>query len=202
MSGQTTFSAAPAITNRQYSSQEGTPGPISYDFLNPIVFFDVNLGSQPMGRIKVQLFKDKLPRTAENFRQFCTGEYKVNGIPQGYKGCKFHRIIKDFMIQGGDFLRHNGTGSASIYGTTTFADEGFEFPHEPFSVSMANSGPNTNGCQFFICCTSLPHLDRKHVVFGRVVEGFDVVRKIEYVPTDDNDKPYPFDVTIVECGEM
>ncbi|KAK9467020.1 cyclophilin-like domain-containing protein [Lipomyces arxii] len=192
----TTISAAAQIS----TSAPDNDG--RYDFSNPVVFFDVALGSQYMGRIKIQLFKDKLPRTAENFRQFCTGEYVVNGLPQGYKGSKFHRIIKDFMIQGGDFLRNNGTGSTSIYGTTTFADEGFPYSHEQFSVSMANSGPNTNGCQFFICSTNLPHLDRKHVVFGKVVEGHDVVQKIELVPTDDGDKPSPFDVIIIECGEM
>ncbi|KAK9454833.1 cyclophilin-like domain-containing protein [Dipodascopsis uninucleata] len=185
----------PAGGSRESSGQ-------AYDFSNPVLFLDVNLGSQPMGRIKIQVFKDKLPKTAENFRQLCTGEYKVNGVPQGYKGCKFHRVIKDFMIQGGDYVRNNGLGSASIYGTTTFNDEGFLFPHEEFSVSMANSGANTNGCQFFICCAPLPHLDKKHVVFGKVVEGHDVVRKIERVPTDDGDRPFPFDVTIVECGEM
>ncbi|KAK9477847.1 cyclophilin-like domain-containing protein [Lipomyces japonicus] len=194
MSGTAEVSAPP--------SAGAAPEANAYDFSEPIVFFDVALGAQPMGRIKIRLFKDKLPKTSENFRQFCTGEYKLNGVPQGYKGSKLHRVIKDFMIQGGDFLRNNGTGSASIYGTTTFADEGFHYRHEPFSVSMANSGPNTNGCQFFICSNALPHLDKKHVVFGRVVEGFDVVRKIELVPTDDNDKPTPFDVTIVECGEM
>ncbi|KAK9451454.1 cyclophilin-like domain-containing protein [Limtongia smithiae] len=191
---------APPTLNKIASSNDSHSDP--YDFSNPIVFFDVNLGSQPIGRIKFQLFKDKLPKTAENFRQLCTGEYKVNGVPQGYKGSRFHRIIKDFMIQGGDFLRNNGTGSMSIYGTTTFADEGFEFQHEPFSLSMANSGPNTNGCQFFISCAALPHLDKKHVVFGRVIEGQDVVRKIEHVPTDDSDKPSPLDVIIVQCGEM
>ncbi|KAK9473761.1 cyclophilin-like domain-containing protein, partial [Dipodascopsis tothii] len=169
---------------------------------NPVVFLDVSLGNQAMGRIKIQLFADALPRTAENFRQLCTGEYRVNGLPQGYKGNTFHRVIRDFMIQGGDYIRGNGTGSACIYGTSTFADEGYKYKHEPYSVSMANSGPNTNGCQFFICCAALPHLDGKHVVFGRVVEGFEVVRKIELVPTGDNDRPTPFDVVITNCGEM
>ncbi|KAK9381586.1 cyclophilin-like domain-containing protein [Kockiozyma suomiensis] len=195
-----TISAAPvkAVSSTPLANASS----VAYDFHNPIVFFDVGLNGQKMGRIKIELFKDKLPKTAENFRQLCTGEYKVNGIPQGYKGSRFHRVIKDFMIQGGDFLRHNGTGSTSIYGTTTFADESFEFKHEPFSVSMANSGPNTNGCQFFIACAALPHLDNKHVVFGRVVEGRNVVRKIEHVPTDESDRPTPFDVSIIECGEM
>ncbi|KAK9461225.1 cyclophilin-like domain-containing protein [Lipomyces oligophaga] len=190
-----TITAAPQVT-------QGVPESGALDFSNPIVFFDVSLGKQPIGRIKIQLFADRVPRTAENFRQLCTGEYKVNGVPRGYKGSRFHRVIKDFMVQGGDFLRNNGTGSMCIYGTDTFTDENFLFKHEQFSVSMANSGPNTNGCQFFIACTALPHLDGKHVVFGKVVEGFDIVRKIELVPTDENDRPSPVDVVIAECGEM
>ncbi|ODQ65787.1 hypothetical protein NADFUDRAFT_46415 [Nadsonia fulvescens var. elongata DSM 6958] len=169
---------------------------------NPIVFFDISLGTKALGRIKMELYADKLPKTAENFRQFCTGEYKIDNVPQGYKGTKFHRVIKDFMIQGGDFIKHNGTGSQSIYGSTKFDDEGFFYKHEEFSLSMANSGANTNGCQFFICCTELPHLDDKHVVFGRVVEGQDLVRIIEYVPTGANDTPFPNEITITNCGEM
>ncbi|CDO52732.1 hypothetical protein DV113_001388 [Geotrichum candidum] len=169
---------------------------------NPVVFFDIALGSQKLGRIKIELYADKLPKTAENFRQFCTGEHRVNTVPQGYKGSKFHRIIKDFMIQGGDFIKGNGTGSATIFGSDTFNDEGFPFTHEEFSLSMANSGPNTNGCQFFICCTRLKHLDGKHVVFGKVVEGQDIVKKLEHVKTGENDRPFPHDVIIVECGEM
>ena len=89
---------------------------------NPVVFLDVNFGSQPLGRIKIELFADKLPKTCENFRQYCTGEYRINTVPQGYKGCKFHRVIKGFMIQGGDFLKGNGTGSQCIYRSTTFND--------------------------------------------------------------------------------
>ncbi|CAN6660328.1 peptidyl-prolyl cis-trans isomerase [Trichomonascus vanleenenianus] len=169
---------------------------------NPVVFLDVSLGSQPLGRIKFELFADKLPKTSENFRQFCTGEYRVNGVPQGYKATRFHRVIKGFMIQGGDFVKGNGMGSESIYGSTTFNDEGFMFEHHPMSLSMANSGPNTNGCQFFIACERLPHLDGKHVVFGKVIEGEEIVRKIERVPTGENDRPYPHDVVITNCGEM
>jgi peptidyl-prolyl isomerase H (cyclophilin H) len=108
---------------------------------NPIVFFDITLGGEPLGRIQMELFQDIVPRTAENFRQFCTGETKNHlGKPQGYKGSKFHRVIKDFMLQGGDFLKGDGTGSASIYGTSSFADENFQLKHDqPGLLSMAVS---------------------------------------------------------------
>lgn len=140
------------------------------------------------------------PRTCENVRQFFTGEHRVQNRPVGYKGCKFHRIIKDFMIQGGDFPRGDGTGSATIFGGSSFDDEAFPYNHEKYSVSMANSGPNTNGCQFFICTKPASHLDGKHVVFGKVVEGFDVVDTLNSTRTH-LDVPVQ-DVLIEECGEM
>ncbi|KAK7522918.1 putative peptidyl-prolyl cis-trans isomerase [Phyllosticta citriasiana] len=169
---------------------------------NPIVFFDVSLGGEPLGRIKMELFKDVVPRTAENFRQFCTGENRnALGRPQGYKGCKFHRVIKEFMIQGGDFLNGDGTGSTCIYGSRSFADENFQLKHDsPGLLSMANSGPDTNGSQFFITTVPTPFLNNKHVVFGQVVDGMDVVRKIENTRTQ-REKPVQ-DVTIAQCGEM
>jgi len=173
----------------------------------PIVFFDLTLGGEPLGRIKMLLYSDTVPRTAENFRQFCTGEHRTPlGRPQGYKSSKFHRVIKNFMIQGGDFLNSDGTGSTSIYNNTSFPDENFELKHDrPFLLSMANSGKDTNGCQFFITCAPAPFLDGKHVVFGRVVgkEGEDVVRKVEQVRTNPGkgDRPV-MDVSIVQCGEM
>ncbi|KAH1046062.1 hypothetical protein J1N35_036846 [Gossypium stocksii] len=115
---------------------------------NPIVFFDITIGSIPAGRIKMELFADIAPKTAENFRQLCTGEYRKAGLPVGYKGCQFHRVIKDFMIQAGDFLKGDGSGCTSIYGHK-FEDENFIAKHTgPGLLSMANSGPNTNGCQF------------------------------------------------------
>ncbi|KAF2649328.1 peptidyl-prolyl cis-trans isomerase [Lophiostoma macrostomum CBS 122681] len=150
----------------------------------------------------MELFKNIVPKTSENFRQFCTGEYKSKGKPQGYKGCKFHRVIKGFMLQGGDFLNGNGTGSATIYGGSKFADENFELKHDqPGLLSMANSGPHSNGSQFFITTVATPHLDNLHVVFGKVIEGMDVVKKIEQTRTKAEDRPVQ-DVTIAQCGEM
>ncbi|KAI5300981.1 Peptidyl-prolyl cis-trans isomerase H [Ascosphaera atra] len=173
---------------------------------NPVVFFDITLGGQPLGRVKFELFADVVPRTAENFRQFCTGESKSpRGLPQGYKGCKFHRVatfIKNFIVQSGDFIYGDGTGSTSIYGTATFPDENFKLTHDgPGLLSMANSGPNTNGCQFFITCAAAPFLDNKNVVFGKVVEGMDVVHMIENTRTGANDRPVQ-EVLIAQCGEM
>lgn len=150
----------------------------------------------------MELFADVAPRTAENFRQLCTGELRKNGLPQGYKGCAFHRVIKGFMAQGGDFVKGDGTGSASIYGTT-FDDEPFVAAHTgPGLLSSANAGPNTNGCQFFLTAAKADWLDGKHVVFGRVIgDGLLVVRKIEAVPTVANNKPR-VPIVIAECGEM
>lgn len=170
---------------------------------NPVVFFDMTLGGEPLGRIKMSLFADSVPKTAENFRQFCTGETKnpTTGRPQGYKGSRFHRVIKDFMIQGGDFLKGDGTGSTCIYGTKSFADESFGMKHDVSGLlSMANSGPDTNGSQFFITTVPTPFLNNKHVVFGKVIDGMDVVKKIENVRTK-SDKP-GMDVVISQCGEM
>ncbi|RDD40347.1 Peptidyl-prolyl cis-trans isomerase H [Trichoplax sp. H2] len=161
---------------------------------NPIVFFDISIGGQEVGRMKMELFADAVPKTAENFRQFCTGEYRTAGVPVGYKECQFHRVIKDFMVQGGDFVKGDGTGVFSIYNETNFKDENFEHKH-------ANSGPGTNGCQFFITCTKCEFLDGKHVVFGRVLDGMLILRKIENVPTGPNNRP-KLPVVITQCGEM
>lgn len=167
-----------------------------------MVFFDVTVGSTEIGRILIELYADVVPRTAENFRQFCTGEMKKDGVPLGYKNCKFHRVIKDFMIQGGDFVNNDGTGCASIYGGANFDDENFNMKHEsPGILSMANSGKDTNGCQFFITCAKCDFLDRKHVVFGRIIDGLLVMRKIENVPTGPNNKP-KIPVVISQCGQM
>ncbi|BEI89697.1 uncharacterized protein CcaverHIS019_0210590 [Cutaneotrichosporon cavernicola] len=155
--------------------------------IRPIVFFDVNIGDHSAGRIKIELFSDITPKTAENFRQLCTGEHRVNSVPQGYKNATFHRIPQ-FMIQGGDFIRHDGTGTFSIYGAQ-FEDENFTIKHTgPGLLSMANSGPGTNGCQFFITTAPAEFLDGKHCVFGRVIDGLLTVRKIENVPTGTQNK--------------
>ncbi|KAI9479454.1 Peptidyl-prolyl cis-trans isomerase-like 1 [Coemansia sp. RSA 989] len=169
--------------------------------VNPIVFFDITIGGKDAGRIKMELFADVVPKTAENFRQLCTGEYRVNGKPQGYKDCMFHRVIPNFMAQGGDFLYGTGSGSLSIYGEK-FDDENFTLKHTgPGILSMANSGPNTNGCQFFLTLQETPWLDGKHVVFGKLVDGLLTLRKIENVPTGPNNRP-TIPVVISECGEM
>ncbi|KAI1761652.1 putative U-snRNP-associated cyclophilin [Hypoxylon sp. FL1150] len=172
---------------------------------NPLVFFDITIGGEPLGRVTFELFKDVVPRTAENFRQFCTGESKNSrGQSQGYKGCKFHRIISNFMIQGGDFINGDGTGSTCIYGTKSFADENFDMKHtQKGLLSMANSGPNSNGSQFFITTVPTPHLDGKHVVFGKVVDGIDVIEKMEKTKTGRRGRDIPdMDVVVAQCGEM
>ncbi len=169
---------------------------------NPKVFFDIAIGGVPAGRVVFELFADATPKTAENFRALCTGEKGVgqSGKALHFKGSSFHRIIPDFMCQGGDFTRGNGTGGESIYGAK-FADENFTRKHTaPGVLSMANAGPNTNGSQFFICTAATSWLDGKHVVFGQVTQGMDVVRKMEGVgsPNGATSKP----VKIADSGQL
>ena len=171
--------------------------------VNPVVFFDISIGGRAAGRIVMELYADVVPRTAENFRALCTGEKGVGraGKPLHYKGSSFHRIIPQFMIQGGDFTRGNGTGGESIYGDK-FADEAFTRTHTgPGILSMANAGKNTNGSQFFICTVPTPWLDGKHVVFGKVTSGLEIVQAIERVPRGAQDKPSQ-PVVIADCGQL
>lgn len=206
--------------------QKSGPDPAVMEAINrgnKVVFFDVALGGgteapdggtdegKPLGRIKLELFVNDCPKTCENFRQFCTGEHTdpVTRAPMGYKNSGFHRVIKDFMIQAGDFINHDGTGKSTIFGTSTFADENLTaHKHDgPGMLSSANSGPNSNGCQFFITCKKAEWLDGKHVVFGKVLggdvgESMMTIRKIEAVPTKGNANQPRYPIRIVQCGEL
>jgi peptidyl-prolyl isomerase H (cyclophilin H) len=189
---------------------------------NAVVFLDVAMGDDTsisdnnpiddmtgnttyIGRIKLELFVQDCPKTCENFRQFCTGEYRLsNEQPIGYKGSIFHRVMKNFMIQGGDIMNQDGTGKISIYGTSTFPDENFIHKHnQPGLLSSANSGPNTNGCQFFVTTNQKADwLDGKHCVFGKVLDANSMltVRKIENTPVNGTEPRIP--IRIVQCGEL
>lgn len=166
------------------------------------VFFDITIDGKEAGRFVFGLFGKTVPKTAENFRALATGE-KTNALGKsiGYKGSKFHRVIKDFMIQGGDFTLGDGRGGESIYGAK-FADENFKIRHTRRGLlSMANAGPNTNGSQFFLTSVATPWLDSRHVVFGILLEGDNLLKKIENLATGKHDVPN-VPVVIAKCGEL
>lgn len=163
----------------------------------PKVFFDISIGGNPAGRIVFELYSDVVPKTAENFRSICAGD---NDKKLSYKGSPFHRIIPQFMIQGGDITKGNGTGGKSIYGEK-FADENFKVKHtKEGMLSMANAGPNTNGSQFFITTVPCPWLDGAHTVFGEVLEGMNIVKDLEALGTRDG-KPKKA-AKIEDCGQL
>jgi len=201
-----------------YSEKQDVWVPVEHKLSElPKVFFDLKFGEEEeLHRIVLALYSDSVPKTAENFRQLCVGakqkaldsdEMKPQmchtkpDIPLHFKGSSFHRVIPNFMMQGGDFTNGDGTGGESIYGPQ-FNDERFVDKHtRPFLLSMANCGPNTNGSQFFLTFKDTPHLDGKHVVFGEVISGYDVVRKVEQAEIGQNDKPI-IDIKIQDCGEL
>ncbi|KAM3924180.1 peptidyl-prolyl cis-trans isomerase-like [Leptodactylus fuscus] len=160
---------------------------------NKRVFFNITADEIPLGQVVIELRFDIVPKTAENFLKLCTGE-----VGYGYKGCTFHRIIPNFMCQGGDFTNHNGTGGKSIYGGK-FEDENFNLKHSaPGTISMANAGPNSNGSQFFISTIKADWLNGKHVVFGSVVEGMEVVKKMESYGSNSGKTSKK--IVIADCG--
>ena len=157
-----------------------------------LVFLDIGINHKSIGKVIIKLYSDIVPKTCKNFRELCKTYYS---------GSPFHRIIKDFMIQGGDYTNEDGTGGKSIYGEK-FEDENFVLKHDkPYLLSMANSGRNTNGSQFFITTSETSHLDGKHVVFGEIIKGFNIIDELNLVDTEKNDRPID-DIRILKCGTL
>eukprot|EP01138_Halocafeteria_seosinensis_P005829 gb/GECG01005958.1/.p1 GENE.gb/GECG01005958.1/~~gb/GECG01005958.1/.p1 ORF type:complete len:214 (+),score=18.97 gb/GECG01005958.1/:1-642(+) len=203
------FAPRPCMVHRTWatSSTSTFVAPLAARFAtaateHPHVFFDIEIGGRPAGRVEMELFTSVTPETSENFRALCTGEKGVgqSGKQLHYKGSSFHRIIPDFMCQGGDFTNGNGTGGESIYGRS-FQDENFELAHTTEgTLSMANAGPNTNSSQFFITLVPCPWLDGRHTVFGKVTNGMDVVREMEAQGSQSGTTRQ--EVRIADCGEL
>ncbi|XP_017780156.1 PREDICTED: peptidyl-prolyl cis-trans isomerase B-like [Nicrophorus vespilloides] len=182
--------AALALANCETEEEKARKGPKVTDK----VWFDINIGDDHLGRIEIGLFGKTVPKTVKNF-----AELAKKPVGEGFKGSKFHRVIRDFMIQGGDFTRGDGTGGRSIYGER-FEDENFKLKHYGAGwLSMANAGKDTNGSQFFITTKITSWLDGRHVVFGKIIKGMRVVRQIEGTQTDNRDRPVK-DIIIVDCG--
>jgi len=178
------------------SNDESKKKITSLDKGNP--FFIISIGNNIEGKIKFELFDEEAPKTCKNFRHLCTKSLLNNNYPD-YQGSIFHRVIKDFMLQGGDITNFDGTGGLSMYGLK-FDDENLEMEHnQPGLLCMANSGPNTNNSQFYITLKETPWLNKKHVIFGIILEGFDIIKKIEKLEVDNNNKPLE-EVRIVKCG--
>ena len=163
------------------------------------VYMDVEIGGEKEGRLVIGLFSDMLPRTCENFRSLCEGFKTSDGKTISYRDTPFHRVIRGFMAQGGDVTEGNGTGGLSIYGEQ-FEDEKFQYAHVRGAISMANRGPGTNSSQFFICMSAAPHLNGKHVVFGRLLEGEEVLDRIESFGSSQGTPKQ--DIRIVDCGVL
>jgi cyclophilin family peptidyl-prolyl cis-trans isomerase len=181
-----------------FKNIDETQQPVNFEDTNSQPYFDISIGDEHIGRVVFQLFDEEVPKTCKNFRYLCTNGL-LNKNKPSYEGTLMHRIIKDFMIQGGDITRGDGTGGYSIYGEH-FDDENFNLTHnQPGMLSMANAGPNTNNSQFFITLKKTPWLDNKHVVFGIIISGFDIIKKMEEMETGSNDKPLE-NVSISKCG--
>lgn len=167
---------------------------------NPVVYFDIAINGRHTGRIEMRLYSHVTPKTCENFRCLCTGEKSTPQKKLWFQGSIFHRVIPDFMLQGGDFTAGNGTGGESIYGRK-FPDENFRMKHTGAGLlSMANSGPNSNGSQFFITTQATPWLDGKHVVFGEVCNGMEIVKQIEFYGSNSGKVSQKVEIT--ECGQL